>query len=86
MKTYFMYIAQCNNRAYYIGSTDNVLKRIQIHNQGQGAEYTKKYRPIKLVHFEKYKTRREAEKRERQIKGWSRIKKEKLIKKEWKQI
>lgn len=81
-----MYIVQCNNKAYYVGSTDSLKNRVQKHNLGQGAEYTKKYRPVKLVYFEEYLTKKEAEKRERQIKGWSRAKKEKLINGKWKQI
>ncbi|MBU1017745.1 GIY-YIG nuclease family protein [Patescibacteria group bacterium] len=81
-----MYIVQCNNKAYYVGSTDDLKDRVKKHNLGQGAEYTKRYRPTKLVYFEECATRAEAEKRERQIKGWCRAKKEKLIKGEWIQV
>lgn len=80
-----MYIVQCNNKAYYVDSTNDLKSRVKKHNLGQGAEYTRKYKPIKLAYFEEYPTRTEAEKREKQIKGWSRTKKEKLIKGEWKQ-
>jgi len=78
-----MYILRCANNSYYVGSTDNITARIKTHNTGEGASYTKKYKPVKLVYFEEYETRKEAEKREKQIKGWNRLKKEKLIKGIW---
>ena len=84
MKTFYTYIVKCANSAYYVGSTRNLSNRIKKHNEGQGANYTKKHRPIKLVYFEEYKNRKEAEKREKQIKGWSRSKKDNLIEGIWK--
>ena len=76
----FMYILKCSNGHYYVGSTDDLEKRLEQHNSGEGASYTKKHRPVKLVYFEEYQRIDDAFYREQQIKGWTRAKKEALIK------
>ena len=63
----------------YTGITWNLNKRIKEHNLGIGAIFTKNRGPIKLVYWEKFKTKKEAARREKEIKGWRREKKEKLI-------
>ncbi len=75
-----MYILKCSNGHYYVGSTDDLEKRLEQHNSGEGASYTKKHRPVKLVYFEEYQRIDDAFYREQQIKGWTRAKKEALIK------
>ena len=77
---YFVYLARCADRSLYTGATRNLKNRESKHNAGEGSNYTKKRRPIKIVYFEKFEKLSEALKRERQIKGWTRIKKENLIK------
>lgn len=81
---YFIYILECSDKSYYVGSTDNLEKRTVRHNIGEAAEWTKNRRPVKVVYFETYDSLTEAVRRERQIKRWSRIKKENLIKGIWK--
>lgn len=75
-----MYLARCSDKSLYVGSCKNIEVREFRHNTGDGAQYTKQRRPIKIIYFEEYNTLTEARKRESQIKKWSRIKKENLIK------
>ena len=77
------YILICADGSYYVGSTNNLVERIKTHNEGRGALWTQKRLPVALVYYENYDTLTEANKRERQLKGWSRIKKENLIKRIW---
>jgi putative endonuclease len=77
---YFTYIARCNDNSLYTGSCNNLKNRELRHNKGQGARYTRARLPIKIVYFEKFDTLTDAMRRESQIKGWTKIKKENLIK------
>lgn len=79
------YILQCSDGSYYVGSTTNITLRAEEHNDGL-CPYTCSRLPIRLVYSEEYETLNEARHREMQIKGWSRLKKEKLINGEWKKI
>lgn len=81
-----MYILKCSNGLYYVGSTNNLDLRIEQHNMGEGANFTKKHLPIELVYFEEYDRIDEAFKREKQIQGWSRKKKEALINGEFEKL
>ena len=81
-----MYILECANGAYYTGSTNNLELRLQQHENGEGANFTKKYLPVKLVYFEEFQRIDEAFYREKQVQGWSRKKKEALIKGEFKKL
>ncbi len=74
-----MYILECSNGMYYTGSTNNLELRLQQHQNGEGANFTKKHLPVKLVYFEEFARVDEAFYREKQIQGWSRKKKEALI-------
>jgi putative endonuclease len=67
------------NSSYYIGYTDNVLSRVKRHNEGRGAKYTACRRPAKLLWQEPHETEESAVKREKQINGWSKAKKNALI-------
>ncbi|MEI7943057.1 MAG: GIY-YIG nuclease family protein [Candidatus Riflemargulisbacteria bacterium] len=75
---YKLYILKCNDDSYYVGITEFLKKRIVEHNSGLSF-YTKSKLPVKLVYSKEYIFKEEAAKRERQIKGWTRVKKEKLI-------
>ncbi len=77
--TYFFYILKCSDGSYYVGSTTNLENRIKAHNQGEGATHTAKRRPVRLVYNEEFSSFDDAVKRERQVKKWSRAKKEALI-------
>ena len=74
-----MYILECADGSYYTGSTNNLERRLQQHQNGKGANYTKKHLPVKLVYFEEFQRIDEAFYREKQVQGWSRKKKEALI-------
>jgi len=76
---YFLYIVECTGGVYYTGITWNLRKRISEHNSGIKTPLQKSRLPVKLVYWEKFNTKIEAARREKEIKGRSRIKKEKLI-------
>jgi len=65
---------------YYTGITWSLKKRIEEHNSGIDTAIQKSRLPVKLVYWEKFETRIEAAKREKEIKGWRREKKKTLIK------
>ena len=75
----YMYILECANYWYYTGSTTDLERRLKQHQNGEGANFTKKHLPVKLVYFEEFQRIDEAFYREKQIQGWSRKKKEALI-------
>lgn len=74
-----MYILECADKSYYTGSTKDLDLRVLQHQDGEGASYTKKRLPVKLVYFEEFARIDEAFYREKQVQGWSRKKKEALI-------
>ncbi len=76
----YMYILECSDGSYYTGSTRNLGKRLEEHQAGEGANYTKRRLPVKLIYFERFQRIDEAFYREKQVKGWCRRKKEALIK------
>ena len=75
----YTYIVKCSDETLYTGWTNNLKKRLEAHNSGKGAKYTKNRRPVELVYFEEYDTKQEAMKREYVIKQLSRQKKLALI-------
>jgi putative endonuclease len=75
---YSVYIVQCKDNSFYTGITWNLTKRIAEHNFGK-VLFTKNRRPVRLVYQESFRTRKEAAKREKEIKGWRREKKERLF-------
>ena len=75
----YMYILECSDGTYYIGSTNNLERRLAEHQAEEGANYTAKRLPVKLVYYEEFQRIDEAFYREKQIQGWSRKKKEALI-------
>ena len=84
MKTYFVYIIKCSDDSYYTGFTNNLDRRMIEHNEGKNKDcYTFDKRPIELVWFETFNDVLNAIAIEKQIKGWTRVKKEALIKEDW---
>jgi len=80
--SYFTYILECADKSLYVGSTNNLERRVKQHNESKwGAHYTKIRRPVALLYSEKFATLKEARRRENEIKGWRREKKIKLINK-----
>ena len=71
----YTYIVKCSDETLYTGWTNNLKKRLEAHNSGKGAKYTKNRRPVELVYFEEYDTKQEPMKREYAIKQLSRQKK-----------
>ena len=90
MKDYYVYIlANTNHTVLYIGVTGNLRRRVYEHKTGVIEGFTKKYRVHKLVYFENCHDIKDAIKREKQLKGWTREKKKALIETvnpEWKEI
>lgn len=75
----YVYIIECNDKTLYTGWTTNLEKRLEKHNKGTGAKYTRGRTPVKLKYVEEFSLKREAMKREYEIKTWNREKKLKLI-------
>jgi len=75
----YMYILECSDATYYTGSTEDLEKRLWEHENEQGARYTARRLPVKLVYFEEYNRIDEAFYREKQVQGWSHAKKKALI-------
>jgi putative endonuclease len=78
---YNVYIIKNNRNRLYIGVTDNLKHRLQDHNTGKGAAFTKNKASFRYVFIEDHDTLKEARQREIQIKKWRRDKKEMLIRK-----
>lgn len=80
MKYYYVYILKCVDNSYYTGVTNNLEERVLEHQSGNDPKsYTYRKRPLKLVWFEYYNDINQAIEKEKQIKGWTRKKKEALI-------
>ncbi|MEK7519777.1 MAG: GIY-YIG nuclease family protein [Patescibacteria group bacterium] len=76
---FFVYLIRCDDGSLYTGISTDYKTRFSQHAQGKGARYTRMRKPVRIVHIEEYRTKSEALKRERQVKGWRREKKETLI-------
>jgi putative endonuclease len=75
----WMYILECSDGSYYVGSTTDLERRLWQHNQGQGAKYTIRRRPVKLVFAAEFASVSDAYAAEKQVQGWRREKREALI-------
>jgi putative endonuclease len=75
----WMYILECSDGSYYVGSTKNLERRLWEHNEGLGAKYTARRRPVKLAYAAEFASIAEAYEREKQVQGWGRAKREALI-------
>ena len=75
----YTYILECNDGTYYTGWTNDLEKRVKMHNAGKGAKYTKPRRPVVLAYYETFQTKEEAMRREWEIKQLSRKEKEQLV-------
>lgn len=77
----YCYIVECADGTFYTGWAVDPEKRVQVHNKGHGAKYTKTRRPVKLVYVEEQPDRKTAMKREIAIKRLGREGKKKLVEK-----
>ena len=75
----FTYILECADGTFYTGWTSDLEKRLADHNSKKGAKYTRCRVPVKLVYFESFITKQEAQKREYAIKQLKRNQKLQLI-------
>jgi predicted GIY-YIG superfamily endonuclease len=82
---WYVYICRASTSRYYVGISNDPDARLKKHNTGIGAQFARDQGPFELVYVSAaFSSKSEARKREIQLKGWSRLKKEKLIKGEWK--
>ncbi|MEE9275471.1 MAG: GIY-YIG nuclease family protein [bacterium] len=75
----YTYVLRCSDGSYYVGHTHGLKERIKAHNDGRAAGHAARRRPVSLVYSEEFAGEEEAMRRERQLKRWSRAKKEALI-------
>lgn len=79
-----VYIAQAPTCHYYCGITEDPKQRIIDHNEGRGAKFSRNQGKLRLLYVSAvFEDKSSARLREMQIKGWTRVKKEKLIRGEW---
>ena len=74
-----VYVLECADGSFYTGYTTDVQRRVAEHDAGDGAKYTRGRTPVELVHTESYGSRSAAMSREAEIKGFSRARKERLV-------
>ena len=77
--SFYTYILECKDGTYYTGYTPDLEKRVETHNKGKGARYTKHRRPVKLVWHKEYKYFKSAFLLENRIKKLTRLEKEGLV-------
>jgi putative endonuclease len=78
-KIYFVYIMTNRSKTLYTGVTNSLIRRVREHKEGCGSGFTSKYKLDRLMYYERYEDVHRAIGREKEIKGWLRIKKIALI-------
>ncbi len=78
-QVWFCYMVRCKDGSYYVGIAVDVDERVRKHNWGVGPEYTAKRRPVELVWSECCGSSKAAREREKEVKSWSRTKKDELL-------
>ena len=76
---WYLYVLRCNDDSLYVGITTEISARLDKHNSGSGAKYTRSRLPVVLAYFELCEDESSARKREHQIKSWPRKRKLDLI-------
>lgn len=79
---HYFYVLRCRDGSFYGGYTNNLLRRIEMHNQGKGAKYTRGRGPVELLYKRAFSNKSDALKAEYEFKSWSRKKKEEFLLKE----
>ena len=82
METWHVYILRCGDATLYTGVAKDLAKRVEAHQTGNGAKYTRGRLPLKLVYHERRRSKSRALRREAEIKRWSKERKEALVCKE----
>jgi|SRR5690625_921100 len=85
-KQHTVYMLRCSDHTFYTGYTRDLERRVQEHEEGKGAKYTRGRGPFQVVYIEKYETKEDAMKREYAIKQLSRREKVKLIQEQLKEV
>lgn len=75
----YVYLLRCADNSLYTGITNDLAQRLKKHNQGSASKYTRSRLPVDIVYTEEHTDLRSAARREYQIKGWTKQKKERLI-------
>ena len=83
---FYTYMLRCSDGKYYVGHTDDLDSRVAQHQSGTVPGYTQNRRPVELVWADRFPDRDSAFAAERQIKGWTRAKKEALIAGDWEAV
>jgi putative endonuclease len=83
---FWAYLLRCSDGRYYTGHTDNLDRRMAEHQTGGFCAFTSKRRPVALMWSETFQTRIEALEVERIVSGWSRPKKEALVRGDWRAL
>ena len=76
---FYVYILECSDGTYHTGHTDDLDRRMAQHGTGEGCAYTSRRRPLKLLWATDCQTREQAFELEKQLQGWSRAKKEAMM-------
>ncbi|MDD6788885.1 MAG: GIY-YIG nuclease family protein [Lachnospira sp.] len=76
---YYVYLLRCADGTLYCGSTNNLQRRVKMHNSGRGAKYTKARRPVQLVYWEAAGAKSDALRREAAVKRLTRQRKLELV-------
>ena len=79
MEEWYVYIVECSDKTFYVGTTNDIKKRIAKHNAGKGAKYTRGRGPVKIRYTRSFESRSEACKHEYQLKRYSRDEKLDII-------
>ena len=77
--SWFCYMVRCRDGSFYVGVATDVGKRVKEHNWGVGAKFTSTRRPVELIWWQEFPNQKAARGRERELKGWRREKKLKLL-------
>ncbi|MBP2242568.1 putative endonuclease [Cytobacillus eiseniae] len=80
--SHFFYVLLCKDHTLYAGYTNNLERRIKLHNEGKGAKYTRGRGPVKLVYSKTFETKGEALRAEYSFKQWGRKQKDNFLIKE----
>lgn len=77
--SHHVYVVECSDGTYYTGYTTDVQRRVEEHNDGNGAKYTQGRMPVEVVYVETFDSRSAAQRREHEVKSLSRAAKEALV-------
>jgi len=79
---HFFYVLECKDDSYYAGYTNDLEKRVRVHNEGKGAKYTRAKRPVRCIYHEVFETKRQAMQAEYRFKQLTREAKKQYMAKE----